>query len=149
MRDTVRRLCLREAELSDCVRLAQLSSQLGYDVSIRQIEDRLTEAALEASTRVIVATCENDRVLGWTQVGEHRTLIDGAGVQIQALVVDEEARRSGVGKRLIEAACCWAKSRGHAEIAVKSNAIRKEAHEFYPSLGFRLKKTQHCYSLSL
>lgn len=143
------KVLVREAEIGDSVSIVQLSSQLGYEVGVKEIEDRLMESSLLESTRVVVATDRENRVLGWTQVGELESLIDGLDVQILALVVDLSVRRFGIGKLLVESACRWAASRGHAEIRVRSNAIRKEAHAFYPSLGFEVKKTQHLYRRTL
>jgi len=43
----------------------------------------------------------------------------------------------------------WARERGFRKIRVRSNALRTEAHVFYPALGFARSKTQHIYDRPL
>ncbi len=136
---------IREAQLEDVPALATLCAQLGYSVTLEELQERLPGFLGREDAWVAVATDSRNRVLGWMQLGETSSLVDGVGAQIMGLVVDERFRRGGVGRRLVAAAREWAKGRGHAQLSVRSNAARKGAHDFYPSLGFRLKKTQHCY----
>jgi GNAT superfamily N-acetyltransferase len=54
-----------------------------------------------------------------------------------------------MGRALIHAAEEWAKEQGYSRIVVRSNAVRKEAHDFYPSLGYNSVKTQKVYRKEL
>ena len=69
----------------------------------------------------------------------------GERVEIVGLVVDEQARRTGTGRRLVAAAEDWARARGMPELFLRSNVLRTEAHPFYEQLGFLRTKTQHAY----
>lgn len=135
---------LREATLEDAPSLATLCAQLGYAVILTEIVERMPQFIAAEDSWIAVAV-DGNRVLGWMQTQESRSLVDGWSAQIIGLVVDERFRREGIGRALVEGACAWARERGYAEISVRSNAARKGAHDFYPSLGFKLKKTQRCY----
>lgn len=142
------KMSVRPALLGDAPALASLSAQLGYTVTLREIQERLPRYAECDHVLIAVAVDCANRVLGWIQVAESDSLVDGAGIHIQGLVVDQRFRREGIGRQLVEGACNWAKSRGHDQISVRSNAKRKGAHDFYPSLGFERVKTQRVYKKS-
>jgi len=83
-------------------------------------------------------------------VAEKRiTLAQGLVTEISALVVSSGFRRSGLGKRLVNAVEQWSLSMGLHRLVVRSNVSRVESHEFYPSIGFELTKTSHVYTRDL
>lgn len=55
---------------------------------------------------------------------------------IENVVTDNAYRRQGIGKRLMEMAIEFAKSRGCYKVCLLSNSTRGEAHKFYEDLGF-------------
>jgi GNAT superfamily N-acetyltransferase len=60
-------------------------------------------------------------------------------------VVDPAARRRAIGRALVSEAERWAHQCAVPRIVVRSNALRQEAHAFYPSLGYAPAKTQRVY----
>jgi GNAT superfamily N-acetyltransferase len=64
----------------------------------------------------------------------------GRWARIESLVVDTQARRSGVGAILVEAAESAARQWRCLALEVTSNRQRHDAHAFYQRLGF----TDHC-----
>jgi GNAT superfamily N-acetyltransferase len=77
------------------------------------------------------------------------TLESGLRVEITGLVVDDKARRRGVGRLLVEQIEGWAKSGNCRVLGVSSNVLRAESHAFYESLGYLQAKTQHSYRKTL
>lgn len=55
---------------------------------------------------------------------------------IENVITDEAHRRQGIGKRLMEMAIEFAKSRGCYKVCLLSNSTRAGAHKFYEELGF-------------
>ncbi|MEK7394539.1 MAG: GNAT family N-acetyltransferase [Fibrobacterota bacterium] len=77
----------------------------------------------------LVSTCNIAIVPNLTRNGASWAVIEN-------VVTDEAYRRQGVGKRLMERAIEFAKSRGCYKVCLLSNSTRAGAHKFYEELGF-------------
>src|SRR5438094_640310 len=121
-----------------------LACVLGYPNEPVAIRARIR--AMGESDLLLVAVDANDKAIGFIQA--HRVCIIEVGfrVEILGLVVSSSARRSGIGRRLIDEAERWAKHIGAEAVSVRSNTKRTEAHLFYPALGYAKIKTQAVYA---
>jgi len=141
-------LIIRKAKIADATRMAELSGTLGYPVSAQTMEQRLRRVLALETHSVFVAE-RNGEVVGWTHGAEAETLELGCRCEIWGLVVAENERGRGVGRRLIEAVEKWARDRGLENISVRSNVVRPESHPFYERIGYTRYKTQHAYRKAL
>jgi GNAT superfamily N-acetyltransferase len=66
---------------------------------------------------------------------------------VENVVVDAQARSSGIGQHLMAAASDLARRRGCYKLALTSNIARPRAHKFYQRLGWT--RTHFGYSLGL
>ena len=66
---------------------------------------------------------------------------------VENVVVDANARSSGIGQHLMAAAGDLARRRGCYKLALTSNIARPRAHKFYQRLGWT--RTHFGYSLGL
>ena len=55
---------------------------------------------------------------------------------IENIITSAPYRRYGIGKKLLGAAVEYAKEQGCYKVTLQSNIKRKEAHDFYESVGF-------------
>ena len=141
-------LIIRRAQLADAARMAELSGTLGYPVSAQTMEERLTRV-LNLETHSVFVAERNGKVVGWTHGAEQELLELGCRGEIWGLVVAENERGRGVGRRLVEAVEKWARDRGLENMSVRSNVVRPESHPFYERIGYTRHKTQHAYRKSL
>ncbi|HAI93297.1 MAG TPA: GNAT family N-acetyltransferase [Xanthomonadaceae bacterium] len=139
---------IRPLRRDDAAEAARLCGQLGYPVDAATMATRLAAVLERPATHAVFAAAgatDDGHLLGMVAI-EWRLMIEaGEQAEIVAMVVDAVARRTGLGRHLIDAACAWARQRGAASVCVRSNMLRAEAHAFYPSLGFAHGKTQHVY----
>ena len=142
-------LTIRGASLEDAPRLAELSGVLGYPVSASVMSHRLQRVLLRAGEVVLLAERPDGVALGWVHGSEQELLESGSRCEILGLVVDQQHRREGVGRQLVEAVEGWARQRSIDHVAVRSNVTRAESHPFYERLGYQRVKTQHSYRKSL
>jgi GNAT superfamily N-acetyltransferase len=130
-------VAVRDAIVEDYATIAHLLGELGYPSQPDGVRQRLARLLTRDDTRVFVAE-RGANVLG--ALGLHRmpvltSLNDIA--MIVALVVTEEARRTGVGRRLVERAEEQARLWQCGRIMVTSAERRTEAHSFYEHLGYQ------------
>ena len=116
---------------------------------IGQLADAPDEAAFRArfervlatdDHRIIVADVEG-KVVGVLHMFERPALEKPSEAVVQALVVDNEARSTGVGKALMREAEAWASDRKIPSVSLYSRVDRKRAHAFYERIGYRIKAT--------
>lgn len=138
---------IRDARHDDAAELARLCTLLAYPVDVAAMAKRL-DSLLASPTHAVrvAASPDNDRRLHGMVAAEWRLMIEfGMRAEITALIVDTQVRRSGLARRLVDAACEWIRRQGGKDVFVRSNILRPESHAFYPSAGFALAKTQHVY----
>ena len=142
---------VRPACEADAVGIARLSGQLGYPADAETMRQRLARIGARADHAVFVAERPGaaPTPLGWVHAACGISLESGLSVELLGLVVDGAARRCGVGRELVAAAERWSRERGVARMVVRSNVVRREAHAFYPTLEYTLRKTQRVYVKTL
>lgn len=132
---------VREATKNDVSQMVTLMEQLGYPSSLEQFEQRFESIFTNPCYHTLVAELEN-QIVG--MAGLCTDLFyeyDGSYVRIVAFVVDSNYRRRGIGKKLMQEIESWARNQGVIAIALNSGnrKERKDAHQFYLSMGFEAK----------
>jgi len=140
-------IVIRDARHDDAAELARLCTLLAYPVDGDRMAGRLATLLASPSHAVMVAaSADDDSGLMGMVAAEWRLMIEfGGRAEITALIVDPQARRLGLARRLVDTACDWIRGQGGTDVFVRSNILRPESHAFYPAAGFTLAKTQHVY----
>ena len=137
-------ILVRTLNLADSPEVARLSGQLGYPVAEAAVRERLGRM-LASPTHAAWAAVRDGKILGWLAAEIRVTIETEPRVEITGLVVDEAARRTGIGQLLVAQAEQWALQHGYDTVLVRSQVIRAESHPFYQGLGYERIKTQHVY----
>ena len=145
---------IRRARKSDLSRLQELYDQLhlknylNLRVSRTKLEAAFESLARDRNHTIFVAE------VGGKIVGTcHVIVVPHLGhalkpfAIVENVVVDANARSSGIGQHLMAAASDLARRRGCYKMALTSNVARPRAHRFYERLGWR--RTHFGYSLGL
>lgn len=85
-----------------------------------------------AVNRLLVAIDEQT----WIGMAVGSRADDDERAHLYAMWVDPGSRRTGVGRRLVEAILEWAEAEGATEIELGATAINRDAVVFYERLGF-------------
>lgn len=80
-------------------------------------------------------------MVGWVHAYKSHLLIISPQVLVFGLVVDMDYRRRGIARLLMEKVEEWALIHNCQTIRLRSNIIRKDAHNFYEKMGY--KNTKH------
>lgn len=141
-------ILVRQITIKDAATVAELSRQLGYPLSIEQIQRNIQAVTESTDHDTFVAVHEN-QVVGWIGVEQAIMIESLPYCEINGLVIDENFRGQGIGKLLIEKAKQWAMERGNQKIGLRCNVKRTEAHLFYRHLGFSAIKQQTNFELQI
>jgi GNAT superfamily N-acetyltransferase len=133
-------LLIRRLTTDDAEAAAELSSQLGYPCLAGDLRERIEELS-HAADRVAFAAVVDGQIVGWIDAAMERHLQSPASAVIGGLVVREEMRGQGVGRRLCIEVEEWARSKSVPLVRVRSQIKREDAHRFYLRDGYREVKT--------
>jgi predicted N-acetyltransferase YhbS len=136
---------IRPARREDATAIAHLNEELGRNDDEATVRASLDRLGLRDDELVLVSEAASGEIVGWVHGADRETLGSGRRCEILGLIVDRAARGGGVGRRLVAAVEEWGRSRGLAEVLVRSNTLRQESHPFYEKLGYERSKTQHVY----
>jgi len=132
----------------DCLRIAELSDQLGYPSSAEEIRTRMNELARDKANCTFVAVIDK-QVIGWIHAWYALRIESAPFVEIGGLVVDENFRGRYIGEKLVTVVTNWALMKGVKTLRVRSNIKRVAAHQFYQHIGFQEIKEQKVFILNL
>jgi GNAT superfamily N-acetyltransferase len=132
---SIRRLAVDDAEAA-----AELCSQLGYPSSPDDLRKRIEERS-RSTDSVAFAAVLDGQVVAWIDGFIEQHLQGSASVVIGGLVVRDDARGMGIGRRLCLEIEDWARSKSIPLVRVRSQIKREDAHRFYLRDGYRKVKT--------
>jgi GNAT superfamily N-acetyltransferase len=138
---------IRQLAVADAEAAAELSSQLGYPCSAGELRERIEELS-RAPDRVAFAAVvdgQGGQIVGWIDAAIERHLQSPASAVIGGLVVREDMRGLGVGRRLCLEVEDWARSKSVPLVRVRSQIKREDAHRFYLRDGYRKVKTSFVF----
>src|SRR5271165_2476926 len=136
---------IRRVQTRDAERLAELSGQLGYATTGKQMAKRLQAVLKDRDGACFVAQTKQEGVVGWVHVSTTALIEVERRAEVNGLVVDEATRSQGAGWLLLDAGEKWARKKGCQGVSVRSNVIRERAHGFYLRHGYEHYKTQKAF----
>ena len=127
---------IRDAKLTDASALAALVCELGYKTTPAEMRRRLKSILDDVNYRTLVAevdgkVCGMIGTLAYASY-EHN---DPSG-RILAVVTLANARRRGIGRALIASAKKAFAQKAVTRVSLDTRLTRKDAHQFYESLGY-------------
>jgi GNAT superfamily N-acetyltransferase len=128
---------IREATLQDSPKLRPLMEQLGYPLSLTEMENRVNIYA-SPNYKLFVST-DGPVITGLVALSMRELIVrPSKKMVIDGLVVDVAYRRKGIALQLMQKAEAYAKEVGCAVIELTSGVRRASlgSHEFYKQLGY-------------
>ncbi|TDQ27514.1 GNAT family N-acetyltransferase [Tenacibaculum caenipelagi] len=141
-------IIIRNAEIKDSESITELSNQLGYEAVNAEIQNRLKKILEHPDNCIYVAT-QNKKVVGWIHGFYSMRVESDFFVEIGGLVVSDNFRKNGIGKKLVDKVIEWADLKNCRKVRVRCNVIRTESHKFYEKIGFEINKEQKIFNKQL
>ncbi|EPZ9280965.1 TPA: N-acetyltransferase family protein [Vibrio parahaemolyticus] len=141
---------IREAQVSDIDSLLRLNYQIGI-MHFEKAPEAFVEPSSEEKEFLLRAVSDQSRLFLVAEIsGEVVGFITATVTQNEAvpflvktpicrvgtIVVDENARVSGIGTQLMDKCNDWAKEQGAEQIRLEVMAFNNQAQKFYAKLGF-------------
>ncbi len=99
---------------------------------------QFTRSALSSVTQHLIVGVQEDRIVGFCSLSLKNNFWKAGCIgNVDELVVDENYRGQGIGKKLINRIEEIAISNQCKQIELDSSFHRKEAHHFYESIGYK------------
>ncbi len=134
---------IRKATEKDVPRILELYRQLSFEPEEYQaapVEDccRVFQKMTQYPDYQLLVAEDSGQVVGTTVLVILPGFAHGTSpfAAVEYVVVDEEYRRRGIGKLLMDYVVSQAKDAGCYKIMLTSDLQREHAHKFYKSLGF-------------
>ena len=147
--NTMKQETIRPIEEGDFERFAKLAAQLGYPVDPAFAAAQLKKEKTRADAVTFVFDQEGVGVVGWVACRLVERTYRRAYGEVAGLVIDGAHRSRGYGAELLARAEEWFESQGVAEVLVRTNTQRGEAHRFYDREGYTRSKTQTVFTKEL
>jgi ribosomal protein S18 acetylase RimI-like enzyme len=117
-----------------------------YDLARSFMQERL----LRGDSTILVATAEDATLVGFTQLYPTLCSVSAAPIFVlYDLFVSEQARRSGIGRSLLEAARQHAEQSGAVRMELATATGNAAAQRLYAALGWVRDDAFYRYSLLL
>lgn len=130
------RISITKMTAADLACAQLLLAELSYDIPMEELTKRFKSVITRDDHAVLMAKDDAGKALGLIHVYIRAALEKPVEAYIQSLVVSKDARRSGIGAALNQAAENWAKDRGLKSIALHTQIHRADAVSFYTREGF-------------
>jgi GNAT superfamily N-acetyltransferase len=134
-------LLIRAMVPGDADQVAQLTRQLGYERSAEETRQWIEGLEGNQERQMAFVACAGSEIAGWIEISMERRLQSPFFALIGGLVVSEQRRGYGIGRRLCERAEEWGWQRGAEKVRVTSRTTRADAHRFYVQNGYEVIKT--------
>ena len=141
-------IVMRAMTPNDIPATRMLLSQLGYELNTNEVERRYYAVRERGDHAVFVAEGDG-QIIGFLHLYERPAFDKPPEVIVQAIVVDQRLRGTGIGKTIMNMAEHWALERGYSSIALTSNISLSGAHSFYNRLGYKIEATSHLFRKQL
>ena len=125
---------ITKADIAHAERIQALLVQLGYNASIAEVKSGLNSQ--DPHSDLYVARLEGRVIAFMSLIYFYYFPIQKQNCRITAIVVDEEVRKTGVGRQLIQFAQVKARQHACAQLEVTTSLERKAIHAYYEHNGF-------------
>lgn len=130
---------IRLASSADHAEWLRMRRILWDDCSVEQQVREMAEILASETEEVFLAERPDDGQCGFVEASIRPWAIgcDSMPVgYVEGWYVDEDVRRAGVGRALIEAAEAWARSRGCRQMASDAELSNAVSHQAHGALGY-------------
>lgn len=138
----IKEVHIREIAKEDYKSITELTNQLGANVLSDTVSDQISEIIKNPDHFAFVAI-KDKKIVGYIHCFNAIRLTSKPFTEICGLIVNNEERRNGIGKLLVQKV--ESLDNDSRKIRVRCNSKRESAHRFYNNLNYSLTKQQKIF----
>lgn len=135
-------LQIREMNPSDAKEITELANQLGYNIAETAVAKQMS-SLLPHPDHLVFVGVQNEAMVGFIHGCKMLRLTSPTFWEICGLVVSQEYRRQGIGKKLVQH--LEKTIEADTRVRVRCNVKRTSAHLFYEDVNYLEKKEQKVF----
>lgn len=116
------------------------SSKITYDIFLNSLN-----CVLKDNNSKIITAYKGNEIVGYAQIFKVFSLGFGNYYEIDQILVMEDERKNGVGKKIIRMIEDIAKKENIFDVRLNSQIYRTKAHIFYENIGYEYYKVSKFY----
>ncbi|HOX41220.1 MAG TPA: GNAT family N-acetyltransferase [bacterium] len=140
---------VRQAKIEDSAEIVELVKGLEWELTADEVAGRLKQVLEKPSEYGCFIAEDEGRLVGFANAIIKIEMHSGYQARVDGIVVDDNCRGKGVGRKLMEVLENWAKENGSKTMKLNSNVKRIEAHQFYEKIGYTKAKEQASFKKTL
>ena len=133
---------IRKAAKTDMVSVAEMAVMMWDSHSVEELKGEF-EQEIENKDCVMYIYCIDNIPIGFAQCGLRHDYVEGTDTSpvgyLEGIFVEEEYRKRGIAKEMLDACQRWAKEQGCTEFASDCEIDNIGSFHFQGSLKFHLK----------
>ena len=138
-------IVVRKCMISDAAHIRELSQKaLGFDYPADQFEANIRRL-MGTSSNIIYVAENNGHFVGFAHGCDFDVIYGPKLKVLRAIAVEDEYRRFGAARKLMEAIENWAKATGALGVRIYGGTERAAANTLYKACGYSFVKPESKY----
>ena len=136
-------ISIQTPELAHVEPISHLMKQLGYTIDLKDLTSNLTSILLSDNHEILVASYEST-IIGVIHGFYTLTITNTPRFEISSFIIHQDHRGKGLGSIMLEKMVS-----NKANVQVRCNVLREEAHQFYLKHDYIETKQQKVFRKKL
>ncbi len=143
---------IRKATIGDAKTVAGLAIKMWKSNTIEELTEEFRDYISQGNCVVVLAMLE-DRAIGFAQCGLRHDYVEGADTSpvgyLEGIFVEEDYRKRGLAKEMLDVCQKWAKEQGCTEFASDCELVNEDSLKFHLKMGFEEANRIICFTKKL
>lgn len=143
---------IKKATIEDAKTIAGLAIQMWKSNSIGKLTEEFCDYISKGNCVVVLAILD-DCAIGFAQCGLRNDYVEGTDTSpvgyLEGIFVEEDYRKNGLAKDMLDVCQKWAKEHGCTEFASDCELVNEDSLKFHLKMGFEEANRIICFTKKL
>lgn len=143
---------IRKATIGDAKTVAGLAIKMWKSNTIEELTEEFSDYISKGNCVVVLAMLD-DCAIGFAQCGLRHDYVEGTDTSpvgyLEGIFVEEDYRKNGLAKDMLDACQRWAKEQGCTEFASDCELVNEDSLKFHLKIGFEEANRIVCFTKKL